>query len=68
MGGERVRDFLGKPAPPNYVAGACRGDRGFVTAPDIVPDGLLPAEGASRAARRAPSMASRSRKRLLTVG
>ena len=32
-----TKDFLGKPAPPGYVAGLGRGATGFTTRPDIVP-------------------------------
>lgn len=32
-----VKDFVGKPAPPNYVAGLGRGATGFTTRSDIGP-------------------------------
>jgi pre-mRNA-processing factor 6 len=32
-----VKDFIGKPAPPNYVAGLGRGATGFTTRSDIGP-------------------------------
>ncbi|PVU88344.1 hypothetical protein BB559_004862 [Furculomyces boomerangus] len=32
-----TKDFLGKPAPPNYVAGLARGATGFTTRSDIGP-------------------------------
>lgn len=32
-----VKDFMGKPAPPNYVAGLGRGATGFTTRSDIGP-------------------------------
>lgn len=34
---QRVKDFLGKPAPAGYIAGLGRGATGFVTRPDIGP-------------------------------
>lgn len=32
-----TKDFIGKPAPPNYVAGLGRGATGFTTRSDIGP-------------------------------
>jgi len=32
-----IKDFIGKPAPPNYVAGLGRGATGFTTRSDIGP-------------------------------
>lgn len=43
LAGKGVRDFLGKPAPPGYIAGLGRGAAGFVTRPDLVPGSALDA-------------------------
>lgn len=37
MFNNKVKDFLGKPAPAGYIAGLGRGATGFVTRPDIGP-------------------------------
>ncbi|PVU95161.1 hypothetical protein BB561_001983 [Smittium simulii] len=34
---KNIKDFLGKPAPPNYIAGLSRGATGFTTRSDIGP-------------------------------
>lgn len=37
MSSRGVKDFLGKPAPPGYIAGLGRGATGFITRPDLGP-------------------------------
>ena len=37
MFNNKLKDFLGKPAPAGYIAGLGRGASGFVTRPDIGP-------------------------------
>lgn len=43
LAGKGTKDFLGKPAPPGYIAGLGRGATGFVTRPDLVPGSALDA-------------------------
>lgn len=43
--GRNVKDWMGKPAPPGYIAGLGRGATGFMTRPDLGPGQQL--EGAA---------------------